>query len=1672
MQRERHTLSEIVEMQVTRDPAFTAIVLDGKALTYSQLNERANQFAHYLRKQGVLSERPVGLLLNRSIELIVALLGVLKAGAIYVPLDPINPVERLLQIISMTDLKLVVTQERLWNEQLARQVELLPLESHWPFIERESTMNLPRLTVPENTAYILSTSGSTGMPKGVCCHHYGAVNLLDDMQERWPITPGMRCSWWTSFSFDVSVLEIFTSLKAGGQLYPVPEEVRLDYPRYWRWLETHQIASAYIPPFAIYDFAEAASSSAYHFVLQRLIVGVEPIAEDVLASLFQSIPGIQIINGYGPTETSIFSTLYEVRQETAQQRRTPIGLPVRGTRLYILDKQGNPTAPGTPGEVYIGGDGLTLGYTHQPALTAERFVPDHCSAIPGARLYKTGDIAWCSQEGVITFVGRNDDQVKLHGYRIELKEVEQTFLRHPAVRESIAFIHHTRSMGEILVAYLVLRTDAETSEDELRLWLQQRLPPPMIPSRIRLLPHFPRTANGKTDKRTLREYENTLEELTPEVVVPQTPNEERVLAIWREVFKNPSLGMQQNFFELGGNSLQATRILALVRQHYQIVVSMKALFEAPTVAQFAQWIDQCQPQRARNQEDRGIDLDQPQVSPVQEGLWLLEQITPHSRVNTLLFRIAFRGPLEKEALITSLMEMRQRHISLRTIFSAGNAGLSVVSTDAPFVLNEVHLENLPEESARKTLIEKKIREITADPIDITYGPPVRFFLLWENPHSCQLLLLLHHIIFDEHSFYIFQQELRDLYLAHTTGEAAQLKELTLDLFAAARWRRRWLQSPESAECFEYWSHKLTDAPITLEFPQEIRQDVPVNECAERQMLTLPASIMPELEALMVQQRITLFILLLTSFAMALQWLGQQNEVVIGAPFAGRTRPGEEELIGFFVNMVALRLSCSWRQTLRQALAHVREVVIEADIHQEVSLSSFLNMLPPTLPARSVPAIQAILHVLTFEHQAQWGDHLSVSFEELETGIAQYDLECICASRNEGLVCVLRYRTALYASEQIRCLLRYFSQIISWMATCPDATLLDLLHESVQREKCVALTLTSSLGSHFVNKGLVELFDEQAAAHPEDIAIQEGTRCVTYADLRKQSDLLARYLQACGVGVETPVAVALEFSVEHVLAVLAIAKAGGCCTFIDPAFPAAALKALVQKVDARLLITAKETIVDMYGWPCQILDLVTDQWQQVGAECDIPAHTPLEAGAMYLLFPAEDDGVSSGVVLEQRGLLNLFVWQQRAFAIVPGERVCVLKNSDRELTTRGIWTALLAGASLSIAPSSIQYMAQQLRDWLCREEITIALLPAAVVQVLVRLSWLQPCNLRLLISEGDSVCLPVSNDYPFELVNSYGSSETTLVASAGVLRREDAGRFPSVGFSPDNVSLLIVDQDLYPLPPGTPGEIVVSGLATARGYFQDPELTAGRFVPHPFSSQPGQRLYRTGEWGRLREDLALEYLGRKELHAGRDLARMIRKVEYVLGTHSAVIANAVVALDDTGQLIAFVVLSEEVTSAALLGFIAQKVSPALVPTRVVQLPSLPLTGRDRIDRKALQIQARRLSTEGSACVAPRTPVETELHGWWSEVFQRTTIGVTDPFFALGGNSLQAIHILLRIRQQYGIELGVTTFFTHTTIAELAAEIEKQRSQHKASGSVINPAPRGTKSLAQFFGEKSD
>ncbi|MFF3786140.1 non-ribosomal peptide synthase/polyketide synthase [Streptomyces sp. NPDC001933] len=1634
------SLPELFRAQVRAIPDDLAVVGPEVSLSYAELDGRANRLAHALIARGAGPERLVAVALPRSVELVVAILAVLKTGAAYVPVDPEYPAARIAYLLDDARPVLTVTDTRTLGRLPEGPVDRLVLDDPGTAALVGSCPAVdPMVAVdPSQPVYVIYTSGSTGRPKGVVATHGGLANLFANQCPLvFRTAERMRVGLTTSVSFDGSCDQLF-ALFAGHELHVLDEATWSDPEAYLEYAVRAGLDTVGGTPSYLQVLVEHGLLDDPRWRPSVVALGGEAVPEQLWERL-RAADGVLSLNYYGPSECTVDSVFAPLQSSPRQV----IGRPLGGVRLYVLDAALQPLPAGVAGELYIAGAGLARGYLNRPGLTAGRFVADPFGP-SGSRMYRTGDLVRWNPDGHLEFLGRTDDQVKVRGFRVELGEIEAVLAEHPGIARAAVIVRQDRAQGPRPVAYLQPATGAEIRQEDLRAHLRERLPEYMVPAAFVSLDALPLTASGKLDRRALPEPESTA---TPAGREPHTPQEHVLAGLFAEVLGLPQVGVDDDFFDLGGHSLLATRLVARVRATLGVELALSTLFRTPTVAGLAAGLGGAD--RARLALGRAERPELVPLSSAQRRLWFLRQLEGADSVYNMPLAWRLSGPLDLEALEAALSDLADRHETLRTVFPAADG--------VPYQ------RVLPTEEARPSLSvtpadEPALPELLAGAaargFDLAAEPPLRAEVFEVSADEHVLLLVMHHIAGDGWSLGPLAADLATAYAARRQGEEPQWAPLPVQYADYTLWQHRLLgdaadQSSLFARQAAYWTRTLADLPEQIQLPADRHRPATPSCSGGHLAIELDAELHAGLVRLGREHGASVYMVLQAALASLLDKLGAGTDIPVGSLIAGRTDQVLDDLIGFFVNTLVLRTDTSGDPSFAELLGRVRENALGAYAHQDLPFEHVVEALNPSRSLTRQPLFQVLLALQNVPRTEFALSGLAAEIVLVRTPTAMFDLGFHLLERGgtggqaEGIIGRVEYSTDLFDPDTVEALVGRWLRLLAAVVAEPGLPLsrIDVLTAEERRELLVARNDTACPTP---DDTLPALFEAQVRAVPEAPAVVFEDTELTYRELNRRANRLAHALIARGVGPEQVVALRLPRSAELVVAVLAVLKTGAAYLPIDPDYPAARIAYMLD--DAR---------------PAVVLDdlaAVTPSGRQPEHDPAGPVDTRHPA---YVIYTSGSTGRPKAVVMPAAGLLNLLAWHHRAVGGEPGTRTAQFTAISFDVSVQEMLSALLYGKTLVVPTEEQRRSAELFAHWLDRHRVEELFAPNLVVEALAEAAeeaGLDLPHLRLVAQAGEAMRLGgavrrFQARRPGRMLhNHYGPAETHVITAYALPADPADCPLPvPIGRPIANCQVYVLDSALRPVAPGVLGELYLAGAGIARGYLNRPGLSAGRFVANPYGPA-GTRMYRTGDLVRWHADGELEFAGRVD-HQVKVRGFRIEpgEIEAELTAHPGVAQVAVLAGED--RIVAYVVPSDGAgaTAAVLAAYLRDRVPEYLVPSAFVLLDALPLTPNGKLDRAALPAPEPGTTVGGRA---PRTPQEQILCELFAEVLGIARVGVDEDFFDLGGHSLLATRLVSRVRATLGVELELRALFRNPTPAGLAAGLHDAGTARQA----LVPRPR--------------
>jgi amino acid adenylation domain-containing protein len=1683
------TVAELFEECAARMPDNVAVEYMGQELTYAELNRKANQLARYLRTIGVKLETRVAIGVERGLEMVVGMVAVLKAGGAYVPLDLSYPEQRLQFIFEDSAPVALLARSDLQGLPggIDASIQIVDVANEIVYEDLPDT-NLERMETgvdPECLAYVIYTSGSTGEPKGSGIPHRSIPGFIfgTDYVRFDEETVLLQHS---SVSWDAFTLELWPALLTGGRSVLARQQRVTSGEEIREYVQGQGVNTLWLTAALFNSIVESDVKCLEG--TKYLMTGGETASVRHIRRALEELPGMRVVNGYGPSECTVFSSCYVVPGELPEGLISlPIGRPIGDRRMYVLDSWMNVVPIGVVGEGFIGGASVARGYLQRGDLTAERFVPDPYSVEGGERLYRTGDLVRWRRDGTIEFVGRNDFQVKIRGFRIELGEIEAILQQQSGV-QGCAVVAKTGVNGsKRLVAYVV----GERNREELRRDLKGKLPAYMIPNAIVGLQKLPLTSNGKLDRQALEQLADLDSGDSGECYeAPRSAVEEQLAEIWAAVLEVTRVGRHDNFFDLGGHSLLATSAASRCRNAFGLDVPVRAIFESPTIAELAEVIEPGLKSRGRGPEDdkdvmptRGPSASRPSVFPLsyqQEQLWFLDQFQPGSDFYNVPLAWKLKGDLDAPALERSLREVVRRHEMLRTCFVMDpHEGLrqKVVGEKLDVRLPVMDLRQLAagerEEQARKIIAEEGGKAF-----DLTQAPLLRGVLVRTEEREHVLGLTLHHIACDDWSLRILMRELGKLYEAYGKGEESPLPELGMQYGEYALEQRERLGQGKFQQQMEYWKEQLKGMPQVLELPTDHGRPARESFRGGTEQRILSSGLMEGLNAVGKGEKASLFMTLLAVCQVLLMRYTGQEDFGVGTVVANRKRAEMEPIFGFFLNTLVIRANLGGDPTFREVLLRVRTAALAGYEHQDVSFEKLVEELAPDRDVSRTSLFQVLFTTLGEPDNLAFGE-LELSGFEIDIGMSKFDLTMSVQEATQGAAVTINYAVDLFEAETIQRMLGHYEQLLKAVVenTAQRVWNLPLLTEA-EREQLERWNQTAR--DYPRGKTIAGLFEEHAGRTPDAVAVEYEGRELKYGDLNRQANRLAHYLRALGVKPDTLIGVCVDRSPEMIVGLLAVMKAGGAYVPMDPAYPQDRLQFMLEDSRPAVLLTQSRLcgLFTEIREDLKLIDLGSaEAWSnQPGSNPDHAAIGLTAKDLVYVIYTSGSTGQPKGVAMPVGAAMNMIAWQMNESAWAGPQRTLQFAAFGFDVSFQEIFSTLCAGGTLLLIEEEKRRNATDLARYVMEKGVQRLFLPFVGLQMfaegVAEIGGPCDCALQEINVAGEQLRINDKIRALFKrlercrLNNHYGPTETHAASAFHLgMERDCWPLLPPIGQPIANAQIYILDKHEQFVPVGVAGELYIGGAGVARGYLNRPDLTEKRFLKDPFAKEEGARMYRSGDLGRWRPDGTIEFIGRNDHQVKiRGYRVELGEIEAMLQQQSGVRGCAVVAktgANGSKRLVAYV--AGERDCDELRRDLKGKLPAYMVPGAIVALPELPLSGNGKVDREALEKRDDVGSGTGHY-EAPGTAIEEQLAEIWADALEITRVGRHDNFFDLGGHSLLATLVATRMGNTFEIHVPVRALFESPTIAELAEVIEaglklSGRKTGGDKGTVRTPAVSG-------------
>ncbi|HYE55002.1 MAG TPA: amino acid adenylation domain-containing protein [Chitinophagaceae bacterium] len=1608
------TIITLFEEQVQRTPGSIALVHGQTELTYAELNKRANQIARFIRNKGVTDQSVVALLINRSAEMIIAMIGILKAGAIYLPLDTANTTARNLELLKDSKAVLLITEsayETLYSEHVNT------IDVRDASIQREDQHNMQVLVTPASVAYIIYTSGSTGKPKGVVTRHRSVINCIWSRNHVFGIDSSEAVLQFSTICFDASVEQIWLALFHGARLVLINKEVIMDEEAFNAYIRVHGVTHIDTTPSFLENIQLHQPNS-----IRRIVLGGEECKPSLAARLCKHYT---VYNEYGPTETTIVAVACQATTAHLSRKRLPIGRPIHNTRVYVLDKNREPLPAGMKGELYIGGDGLAKGYLHDEMLTKEKFVDD--PFVPGSQIYRTGDQARWLPDGILEFCGRIDDQVKIRGFRIELGEIEAQLAAHQHIRETAVLLKE-KDGNKFLVAYYVAGNAIETSV--LKEFLQARLPDYMVPAQYVHLASMPLTLNGKLDRKALPEPSFDLHEY----VAPAGAAEQKLAAIWAELLNVPKekIGTTASFLELGGHSLKIAVLVNRIAKEFNVQVPLREVFRLQNIRNLALFIRQ-----ANAAEYASIPKARPaahyKLSSAQKRLYFLYEFDKTSLSYNLPQVMLLHGKPAGH-LKEVFNKLIQRHEILRTSFTMINEEpVQVVHEEFQFELETFHADRQQAASIIKSFIR---------PFDLSRAPLLRAGLIVSGNDEALLMVDMHHIVTDGVSHNILVNDFMELYNGNT------LPSLKLQYKDYAEWQQSATQQAEIARQKAFWLNEFAEEVTVLELPADFPRPAVKNNAGGFAEFELDHEHAEGLRRLASDASATTYMILLAVYKVLLSKLGNQEDIVVGTPAAGRQHADLDNMIGMFVNTLPMRTQPRAADTFRQYLTSVRDKALACFDNQAYQYEDLVDELKVTRDTSRNPLFDVMFTYQNNPPEERTMQGLQVRPYDSGHAVSKFDLTLDVQEAGNKLMLSFEYSTELFRHETIQRFIACFRKIVAAVVKDAHTRLSDIDILSDDERTILLKQFNDTAADYPSNKTVIDLFEEQVQRTPHRIAVICGEHQLTYKELSEQASRVAMYLnEVKDVKQGDLVGLILEREQQLIPSIFGVLMAGAAYVPIDPAHPAERINAVIEDSGLRCIITRSSHANICNKIAAGIINLDADL-EAINIQQPTAIPKPKTTDLAYVIYTSGSTGKPKGVMIAHRSLTNIITCLHRMYPLEQHDRYLLKTTYSFDVSVAEIFGWFPGGGSLSLLPSGKAGDANKIIDLIERDRIThINFVPSmfgVFMDALENTSAARINSLRYIFLAGEA--LPADMVRRFRLLNTsirleniYGPTEATIYSCGYSVG--DIGNRQSIpiGKPLQNIRLYITDSSFHLQPTGVPGELCIAGDALALGYLNNEALTQQKFIWHPVLNE---RLYRSGDLAKWLPDGNIEYMGRIDEQVKiRGFRIELGDIASQLKTHHEVTEAVAIAREHEGDkyLVAYYVAAHPIEVQSLRQYLSGRLPEYMIPAYFVHLQQIPLTPSGKINRRALPAPEASLQDQ---YVAPSGETETTLAGIWADILRTdiAKVGVNSNFFELGGHSLRATRLIFRIQKQFGCEVPLVDVFRYPTIRELSQRIE--------------------------------
>ncbi|MFZ1289536.1 MAG: amino acid adenylation domain-containing protein [Melioribacteraceae bacterium] len=1673
---EPHIFIKHFEKIVEKYPDNIAIRFEEIELTYKELNENVNKLSNLLLKRNIKSENLVGIYINRSVEMIVSILSVLKTGAGYVPIDTSYPKDRVNYIVKDSKISLLISENKLVEDIEFELERTILIDSLHTTSQSFSNKNPEIEIFPENIAYIIYTSGSTGKPKGTILQNKSVYNFLRDFSESLYVNPKSRILQFASIGFDASVPEIFSPLLNGGSVQLITKEQINDFTTFGEFVIKNKVTNLLLPPsvLSVIDFICSPD-------LETVLSAGEACSWNVVEKWSKKY---RFINGYGPTEASVGCTWGQYSSELNVQT-VPIGIPAKNIKVYVLDENLNPVPIGVEGELYVGENALARGYLNLPELTASRFIPNPFSEIGSERIYQTKDLVKVMSDGQLEFVGRVDTQVKLRGFRIETGEIETILNQIEFIEQSAVVLNETEDRK--LIAFIVSSKQENIDINELKNKLGSKLPTFMVPAHFEIIDALPLTVNKKIDRKKLSEFKLTERNVINETLGHITANEELFLNLVKNVLNIKNITKRDNFFSLGGHSLLAIKLASRIREAFDVELPLNIIFEKDTLGEMAFEINKIKNNGLQTdiikiqKVDRNQDLD---LSFSQQRMWFMQKFDPDNYSNNITSSFSLKGKLNLISFEKSINRIIERHEILRTYYS-DKIGKPIQKTEEKYQykMTLMDLSHLDDELASKE-IKKIINNENKRIFDFSNLPLFNIVLLKRNEFDHVLILTMHHIISDGWSINILVRELIEFYSNEMNNKIITLPTLNIQYSDFSQWQRNWLSGQNLEIQLDYWTNELKNIPEKIDLPID-KPRPPVQTFNGNHLnFSFSEETTTEFLKFINSHNFTPYMVTLAIFNILLHKYANQNIIVVGSPIANRNHKEIENLIGFFVNTLAIKTEFFNNDRVIDVIKRIREKTLNAFLNQELPFEFLVDKLQPKREMSHSPIFQVAFIFQNTQTEKISLPYLEFNPIESENKIAKYDLSFYVQIRNEKIFVSIEYNTDLFEHQSIERMRDHYSHLLNSIIKNPQQLISEISLVDNTEFQNIYNGICLGRRSNILYENIIDKFNLVLNNHSNNIAVSfsefDGndlyTEQITYTELDLKSNQLARHLLKSGLKQEEIVGVSLKRSIDLIISILAVVKAGGAFVPIDPFYPSDRIEYMINDSNMKFLITRDELKPQFVINGFQLI-LLDKEDEQISSEIKDSLNISIAGENLaYVIYTSGSTGKPKGTLLNHKGLINLTQVQKEKFDINYNSKILQFSSLSFDAFVWEVFMALLNGASINLVTQEIISSIEQLLKVLHVLKITVVTLPPSVLNIIPQKYSNELTDLKTIIVAGEKCSNELVNKWQSKrkFFNAYGPTETTVCASM-YLCDEKCDKNPPIGKPNENFSLYVLDPNMNLLPIGIPGELYISGIGLARGYLNLSNLTAEKFLPDPFSNAKGIRMYRTGDLVKYLPAGDIEFLGRIDNQIKlRGFRIELGEIESVIQSYSGIDDALVLLREDNlnqKQIVAYLIWGNTYNqNLEDLKIYLRKLLPEyMIPTIFVNMDRFPITPSNKIDTNALPKPNKSELSLTNGFVLPRNNNEKLMAEIGKELLNIDRMGIHDNFFELGGHSLLATQFLSRLNMETKKELTLKVFFENPTIAQLSEKLNQIVEVESSNEVFISKQERSSADLFSLIDE---